>query len=419
MSELGVLAILLKAVSKPMPSPFDKSQFSRWLTGFIDAEGNFQVFLDRNYLRLSFRIRLHIDDVEILYAIKEFLGVGRVTLTQGEASCVYIISNVQDLLNVLFPLLDEYKLFTTKWLDYLSFKSAAEHLSAASTTLLNPMELAWAKNLMANMNSGRTSYDYSLIPPIVINPYWLLGFIEGEGTFGLKNLVPYFQLGQHSRNSLVLQAISDYLKSLPQSFPFTLDSPTPVITNTLNKGTLVSVISIANIDALYDYIMFFLLAMPFQTRKGLDFYYWCIVLHLHKFGYFYLTQGRIVTSMIAKYINSGRYTNNKNGVSQEPLVEDINNVLASDLPVKRTPQMRHLHLAQAFAKVSKPSEIWIYKDGVVFGTSPYNSYNSAMRAIGYSPSSSAARRTIDTGKVVGNGFTFYSSKQSPLNTQGA
>lgn len=177
-----------------------------------------------------------------------------------------------------------------------------------------------------------------------------------------------------------------------------------------------SVISIANIDALYDYIMFLLLAMPFQTRKGIDFYYWCIVLHFHKFGYFYLTQGRIVTSMIAKYINSGRYTNNKNGVSPEPLMEDINSVLSSDLPVKRTPEMRHLSLAQAFAKVSKPSEIWIYKDGVVFGTSPYYTYNNAMRAIGYAHTSSAARRTIDTGKVVGNGFTFYSSKQSPLNT---
>jgi hypothetical protein len=414
MSELGVLGILLRVINKPMPSPLDESQFSRWLTGFIDAEGNFQVFLDRNYLRLAFRIRLHIDDVEILYAIKAFLGVGRVTLDRGNANCVFIISNVRDLVNVLFPLIDNYKLFTTKWLDYLSFKSAANYLLTAPTTLLDPLKLAWANNLMANMNAGRSSYDYSLIPPIVIDPYWLLGFIEGEGTFGLKNLVPYFQLGQHSRNSMVLEAISDYLKSLPQSFPFTLISPAPAISTTIHKGTLVSVISMSSIDALYDYIMFFLLAMPFQTRKGIDFSYWCVVLHFHKFGYFYLTQGRIVTAMIAKFINSGRYSNNKDGVSQEPLAEDINNVLASDLPVKITPQMRHLHLAQAFAKVLKPKGIWVYKDGVMFGTSPYSTYNDAMRAIGYSHTSSAARRTIDTGKVVGNGFTFYSSPQPPF-----
>ena len=42
------------------------------------------------------------------------------------------------------------------------------------------------------MNLGRTLYNYDLIPKIVVDPYWLLGFIEAEGTFGFKNLSPYF-----------------------------------------------------------------------------------------------------------------------------------------------------------------------------------------------------------------------------------
>jgi hypothetical protein len=35
-----------------------------------------------------------------------------------------------------------------------------------------------------------------------INIYWLLGFVEGDGTFGIKNLVPYFyfQVAQHNKN---------------------------------------------------------------------------------------------------------------------------------------------------------------------------------------------------------------------------
>jgi len=39
----------------------------------------------------------------------------------------------------------------------------------------------------------------------------------------------------------------------------------------LNKRTSVSVISIVNIDALYDDLSFFLLNIPFQTRKAEDF----------------------------------------------------------------------------------------------------------------------------------------------------
>jgi len=57
--------------------------------------------------------------------------------------------------------------------------------------------------------------------------------------------------------------------------------------------------------------MYFLLDMPFQTRKGEDSYYWCIVLHMHKLGYFYLSEGRFLTANIANYINKGRYSNNQ------------------------------------------------------------------------------------------------------------
>ena len=153
------------------------------------------------------------------------------------------------------------------------------------------------------MNSGRTVINSSLMPTITINPFWLLGFIEAEGKFGLKTLSPYFQLAQHSRNLILLQAIALYLKSLVKCFTFSVNTPSPVISITLNKRTFVSVLSISNIDALYDYLMYFLLDMPFQTRKGEDFCYWCLVLHMHKLGYFYLSEGKSLTANIANYIH--------------------------------------------------------------------------------------------------------------------
>jgi hypothetical protein len=47
-----------------------------------------------------------------------------------------------------------------------------------------------------------------------INIYWLLGFVEGHGTFGIKNLVPYFQVAQHNKNISVLNLIKDFLAKL-------------------------------------------------------------------------------------------------------------------------------------------------------------------------------------------------------------
>lgn len=39
---------------------------------------------------------------------------------------------------------------------------------------------------------------------VSINKWWLLGFVEGEGTFGYKHLVPYIQIAQDKENLFVL-----------------------------------------------------------------------------------------------------------------------------------------------------------------------------------------------------------------------
>jgi hypothetical protein len=122
------------------------------------------------------------------------------------------------LINVLFPLLDRYSLYTTKYLDYIDFKSAVNLLFSLSTTRLSGEEFIFIKSIISNMNSTRTTYNYDIIPSLVVDPFWLLGLIEGEGTFGLRNLTPYFQLAQHNRSLMILNTISSYLSNLPKSF---------------------------------------------------------------------------------------------------------------------------------------------------------------------------------------------------------
>jgi hypothetical protein len=70
--------------------------------------------------------------------------------------------------------------------------------------------------------------------------------------------------------------------------------------------------------------------------------------------------------------------------------------------------MLHVDLAQAFARTIKQRAIWVYDNGVLLREEPFTSYTSAMEAIGYSKNSIAARWNIDTGKVIGGRYTFYS-----------
>lgn len=216
------------------------------------------------------------DDVQILYKIKNYLGVGTVRISKDY--CVYSIGKQEELANTLFPILDKYTMLTTKYLDYLDFKKVVKLINELSTSRIQGNDLKLVKEIVNQMNSGRNIYDYSLIPSLQIKPYWLLGFIEGEGTFGFKNLVPYFQIGQHARNLRVLENIITYIKSLNKSFNFSNFNTKIELSNTLNKSTNVNVIVLSNIDALHDYLVPFLLTLNFQTRKSEDFFFWCLTI---------------------------------------------------------------------------------------------------------------------------------------------
>jgi len=262
---LGISSLVFPLFNRAIPPTLSRIEFSQWLSGFIDAEGNFQVFFDRYpfvtpplalpvggyYLRVMFRIRLHVDDIAILYAIQTFLGVGTVRI-EG-TSCLFVINKVQDLLTVLIPLLDEFKLLTVKYLDNLDFKTAVMYLSSLPTTRPNPTDLPWIKGLIIGMNLGRNIFDLSLIPTVVITRFWLLGFIEGEGTFGIKGLSPYFQLPQPARSLYLLEAIKVFLSHIPNGFLFSLHTLAPTMAVSLNVSTNVYTFSLQDIDSLYDY----------------------------------------------------------------------------------------------------------------------------------------------------------------------
>lgn len=65
LGEMSITPFIFGLFNKSEPLPLKKEEFSKWLTGFIDGEGNFQVYLDRSYLRVMFIIRLHIDDIGV------------------------------------------------------------------------------------------------------------------------------------------------------------------------------------------------------------------------------------------------------------------------------------------------------------------------------------------------------------------
>nr|QCQ69141.1 Homing endonuclease [Powellomyces hirtus] len=135
---------------------------------------------------------------------------------------------------------------------------------------------------------------------------------------------------------MVLTAISAYLEVLPKAFTYSTNTLPPHVNWTLNKPVSVWSLSISNVDALHYYVIYLFLAVPFQSIKGVYFLFWCIVVHLHKYGYFYLTEGKALVYQISCFINSGRYSTNP---TPGPVIEldSIKKVLSLDLPVALSP----------------------------------------------------------------------------------
>lgn len=111
--------------------------------------------MDCIYLKAVFRIRL----MTLLLSIK--LNLGNVTI--HGSNCLYTISDLYSLKTVLLPLLEEYNLLTSKWLDYLDLKSVVNYLYITRSSRLSADKLAWASAII----------NGSLMPTITINPFWL------------------------------------------------------------------------------------------------------------------------------------------------------------------------------------------------------------------------------------------------------
>nr|QJQ35382.1 LAGLIDADG endonuclease [Fusarium pseudonygamai] len=163
------------------------------------------------------------------------------------------------------------------------------------------------------MRPKREIFTYSTSESqIIINPNWFIGFIEGEGTFGIKTGSSlYFQVAQKNTSQECLNGITNFLLNLSSDASIHNDPDNKIlpinITNTINVRTNVVSLAIANVDALYYYLLPYLDSYKFYSRKAIDFKLWRIALLLKIYGYYYTTEGKNLFLDISAILNK-RYS---------------------------------------------------------------------------------------------------------------
>ena len=156
------------------------NEFNEGFVGFWDAEGSFLIKKSNNNIKFSFSICLNHDDKEVLNFILNRLKCGTINKS-GDTSVSFNISKIDDLLNILIPLFENFPLNGVKYLDYLVFKEGI--LKKLDCSISNDEKLELITNLKNTMNTKRESFAMPSDHSIRITPYLLLGLIEGEGSF--------------------------------------------------------------------------------------------------------------------------------------------------------------------------------------------------------------------------------------------
>lgn len=107
-----------------------------------------------------FRINLHIDDEDVLYEIQKHLGV--VYVETQKHSCTFVIRKTEDIITRLVPLLEINTLRTTKYFDFMDFRTANLRLAGLyEKSHYVHLDISLISKIIGRMNSKRHPVDIS------------------------------------------------------------------------------------------------------------------------------------------------------------------------------------------------------------------------------------------------------------------
>lgn len=390
-------ANLKENLDKSMLNFEEHSSFLKWLVGFTDAEGNFSIFSDKGYIRFRYKITMHIDNLNVLKYIHHILGVGNVVIEEapcgapkgsqgpppGRNRCSFVVQDFASIRDVICPIFVQYPLITSKILDFQDFHKAVILKNKSHLSDADKKHIIYLKN---GMNSKRVIFkNYSIDSQINISPEWFIGFMEGEGTFGIKTgSSMYLQVAQKNTSMESINGIINFLTSLKTTLPQnTRILPLNVVSTTNIRTNVVSLV-ISSIDALYYYILPLLDTAVMYTDKATDFKLWRMALILKIQGYYLLPEGKKLFLDISDILNKRSSTGSLENV--DAVIADIINRYQAILLTTPTfnveaniPHTDNVRKFRLDNKSNMPKSIFVYKNGSLIEGSPFNSFSATHK----------------------------------------
>ena len=295
-----------------------------YVTGYSDAESSFILSIYEKkscttgwQIQPVFAIQCHIKDIDLLKNIQSFFKVGVIVESHKTYSAKYTVNSIKDLINVIIPHFDKYPLITQKRADFLLFKSALFFMAKKEHITIKGLQ--YIMNIRASLNKGLTDILMNNFPntipvakpsvalPKIIEPNWLLGFIEGESCFYIgitkneKSKAKYyvsllFKITQHTRDIELLRKIAEYFDC-----------------GTIQEDKTKKIVNLQcrKFSDIESIILPFLAKYSLQGSKSLDYRDFCKVVKFINNKSHLTSEGLDFIKQIKLGMNRGRDLNNK------------------------------------------------------------------------------------------------------------
>lgn len=140
------------------------------------------------------------------------MGCGKVYDRSDTPFSTFIVSDLDSLLNIIIPFFNKYFLRGNKYLDFLVFKQIVEMINKKDHLTIEGKEKI--NGLLKDFNKKRTTFTMPKDHKINITPYYLLGLIEGEGSFTFANGRIRFSLTMTETQKPLIEAVKSFIDSL-------------------------------------------------------------------------------------------------------------------------------------------------------------------------------------------------------------
>lgn len=187
--------------------------------------------------------------------------------------------------------------------------------------------------LKNSMNRQRTNFELPKNHKLTITPYWLLGFIEGEGSFSVAKTVGFrleFNIGQTLSEILVIKAIQNFLLELPGNFKLwnSICNTVQFSQESKSKNERSKPMVRVNIyltSYILNVLIPFLDNLEWLSKKKLDYEDWKLLLYLKQKGWHFSDEGKDIIIGITNRMNRNRLSTN---------IESLNYLVSKDLDIK-------------------------------------------------------------------------------------